>query len=439
MASTAAGDGIHGGAIIAAMRKLLFWGSAGLLVYTHAGYPLALWALARLRGADAPGSARDSAPPGATRGSAAPDGRSVAAGADGETTAAELPSVSLIVAAHDEQEVIARRVENARALDYPADRLEVVVASDGSTDRTVELAEAAGADLVLDLPRAGKVRAQDRAVERARGDLLAFSDANSTWAPDALTRLVEPFVDPRVGYVCGQVRFTNDRDEANAEGAAGQNGAASEEGAYWRYEMAVRELESRLGGVTGGNGAIYATRRESYLVVDPRMGHDLSFPFNMIKRGWRALYEPAARAQERMVPTIEGEFARKRRMMSHAWPIVVQGGMLSPGGYGPLYAFQLASHRLLRYASPFLHLGTLGANFALLGRGRIYTAALAAQLSLVGAAALAGAGALGPFAQARPLRLAYYYVLVTTSLGAGLWDWLRTGTPAGWEQAEGTR
>ena len=98
--------------------------------------------------------------------------------------------------------------------------------------------------------------------------------------------------------------------------------------------MACARLESRLRSVTGGNGAIYATRRESYLVVDPIMGHDLSFPFNMVKRGWRAVYAPEARASEKMVPTIEGEFARKRRMMSHAWPIVVRGGMLSPRGYG---------------------------------------------------------------------------------------------------------
>ena len=114
-------------------------------------------------------------------------------------------------------------------------------------------------------------------------------------------------------------------------------------------------LESRVGSITGGNGAIYATRREAYVVVDPIMGHDLSFPFNMVKRGWRAVYVPTARAQEKMVPTIEGEFARKRRMMSHGWPIVVRGGMLSPRGYDPLYAVMIVSHRLLRYLSPFLH------------------------------------------------------------------------------------
>ena len=163
-------------------------------------------------------------------------------------------------------------------------------------------------------PRGGKVAAQNRAVRETDGEILAFSDANATWAPDALRRLVENLADPEVAYVCGQLRL---------EDAEGGN----REGLYWRYEMALRSLESRLLSVTGGNGAIYATRREAYIEVDPIMGHDLSFPFNMVKRGWRAVYVPQARASEKMVPSIEGEFARKRRMMSHAWPIVVRGGL----------------------------------------------------------------------------------------------------------------
>jgi cellulose synthase/poly-beta-1,6-N-acetylglucosamine synthase-like glycosyltransferase len=370
--------------------EILFWGALGLLVFAHAGYPLVLWVLARMR-------------------------RPQPAGA-----LAELPSVSLIVAAYNEEQVIDRKVRNALELDYPRARLELIVASDGSRDRTVELAREAGADLVLDLPRGGKIRAQDAAVERARGEILAFSDANSIWAADALGELVAPFADAQVGYVCGQVRFTNDH-------------GSNQEGLYWRYEMAVRALESRLAGVTGGNGAIYATRRDAYLRVDPRMGHDLSFPFNMVKRGWRPVYAPAAQADEKMVPSIEGEFRRKRRMMSHAWPIVIRGGMLSPRGYGPLYAFEIASHRVLRYLTPLLHLVAIGTNVALLGEGTVYTVTLALQGALLVAAAL------GRFVPARPFKVAYYYVLLTASLAAGLWDWLRRGTPTGWEKAEGTR
>jgi hypothetical protein len=381
----------------------LFWTATGLLVYSQAGYPLVLAALSRLR--------RSSHPPPARAGSPAPAP---------EPARGALPFVSIIVAAYAEERVIARRVENLRALDYPAERFEVIVSSDGSPDRTAELARSAGADLVLERPREGKVRAQDAGVERARGEILAFSDANSLWEPDALRALVAAFDDPRVGYVCGEVRLLND-------------GGDSQEGLYWRYEMRLRRLESQLASVTGGNGAIYATRRESYLRVDPVMGHDLSFPFNMVKRGWRAVYEPRARAVEKTVPSIEGEFARKRRFMGHTWPIVLRGGMLSPRGYDPLYALMIFSHRALRYLSPALHLTALATSLALSRRGRVYGAAAGAQLAVLGAAAL---GARLP---ARPFLIARHYVLTTASVAAGLWDWLTEGTSPGWEPVEDVR
>jgi cellulose synthase/poly-beta-1,6-N-acetylglucosamine synthase-like glycosyltransferase len=374
---------------------IAFWVSTGLLLYTHAGYGLLLALLASMR-------------------------RGRASGPSGSPEPFELPTVSVIVAAYAEQDVIAGRVANLRALEYPPDRLEVVVACDGSPDATAQRAREAGTDLLLELPRGGKIRAQDAAVRRAGGEIVAFSDANVLWDPSALIRLVAPFADPRVGYVCGDVRFVNER-------------GTNQEGLYWRYEMALRSLESRVRSVTGGNGAIYATRREAYLIVDPIMGHDLSFPFKMVKRGWLAVYASDARASEKMVPTIEGEFARKRRMMSHGWPIVVRGGMLSPRGYDPLYALMIFSHRILRYLSPFLHLIAFGTSIALLGQGWVYVAAVGLQLAVLLAALLA------PVFPARPLLLARYYVLTTSSLAAGLWDWLRRGTPAGWEPAEGTR
>ena len=316
--------------------------------------------------------------------------------------------------------MIAAKVANALALDYPRERLRIVVASDGSTDATAERARAAGADLVLELPPGGKVAALNAAAEIATGDLLAFSDANSAWAPDALRRLVEPFADPGVGYVCGQVRFVD---------AGGDN----LEGAYWRYEMAVRRMESALGGITAGNGAIYAVRRSAYLPLAPSGSHDLSFPFELAKRGLRSLYAPAARAEEKMVPTMEGEFARKRRMMVGLWDIVVGEGMVSPRGYPPLFAFELVSHRLLRYLSPALHLVVLAANVALLGQGTIYIATLVAQLALLAAALLARRYPLAP------LRVARYYVMTTASIAAGLWDRWRHGASGRWEKAEGTR
>jgi cellulose synthase/poly-beta-1,6-N-acetylglucosamine synthase-like glycosyltransferase len=369
-----------------------FWICAGLIVYTHVGYPLVLRTLVALR--------RQPTLRPETRG--------------------ELPRVSLLVAAFDEQEVIAAKVANALALDYPHDRLELIVASDGSADATVERAREAGADLVLDLPRSGKVAAQNAGAERASGEILAFSDANSIWAAGALRHLVEPFADPRVAYACGQVRFLD-------------SGGGNLEGSYWRYEMEIREMESALAGVTAGNGAIYAVRREDYLPLPPAGSHDLSLPFLLAKRGKRSLYVPWASAEEKMVPTLEGEFARKRRMMVGIWDIVFGEGMCSPRGYPPLYAFEIASHRLLRYATPFLHLVALATNLALLGEGWVYTATLAAQLGVIAAATLARVVPLAP------LRIARYYVSTTASIALGLWDRLRRGAPGAWDKAEGTR
>jgi cellulose synthase/poly-beta-1,6-N-acetylglucosamine synthase-like glycosyltransferase len=372
--------------------ELAFWFSAALILYTHLGYPLALRALVELR-------RRPTLRPG---------------------TWEELPRVSLIVAAYDEETSIVAKVANALALDYPRDRFEIVVASDGSADATAQRAREGGADLVLELPRGGKVIAQNAAAERASGEILAFSDANSAWSPDALRRLVEPFADPSVGYACGQVRFL-DSDGDNLEGA------------YWRYEMAVREMESALAGVTAGNGGIYAVRRDAYLALPPSGSHDLSLPFLLAKRGRRSVYVPWASAEEKMVPTLEGEFARKRRMMVGLWDIVVREGMLSPRGYPPAYAFEIASHRLLRYATPFLHLIALAANLALLAEGWIYAATLAGQLGFLAAAAL------GKWLPLPPLRVARYYAMTTASIAAGLWDRFRHGAPGTWEKSAGTR
>jgi hypothetical protein len=378
------------------LARSIFWGAAAKLAWSQVGYGAFLAALRRARG-------NPPVAPGGEIGS---------------------PTVSLIFAAYNEEAVIAAKVANARALDWPRERLEIVVAVDGGAepgaDATAERARAAGADRVLELPRGGKVRAQDAAVAASSGELLAFSDANAVWEPGALRALLAPFADPAVGYVCGQVRFVN---------GAGTN----QEGLYWRYEMWLRANESALASVTAGNGAIYALRRDAYMHVDAVMGHDLSFPFAVVKRGRRAVYAPDARALEKMVPSIEGEWTRKRRMMSHAWPIMLRGGMLSPRGYPPLYALMILSHRVLRYASPLLHVAVAGATIALLRAGPAYRAAALAQAGLLGAAAAGGRVRL------RPLLVARYYVATTAALAAGLYDHLRHGTPAGWDAPEGTR
>ncbi len=352
---------------------VLFWGSLAALAWTHALYPLTVALAARIH----------------TR-------RVVLEGA-------YLPSVAVIVTAYNEESAIERRLENLRALDYPTELVELVVTSDASTDRTEELAEAAGARVVRN-PRGGKVAAQDAAVRATDADVVAFSDANATWAPDALRKLVRNLADPKVAYVCGRLRL---------EAPDGSN----KEGVYWRYELVTREGESRLGSVTAGNGAIYALRRSDYAEVDPRFGHDLSLPYLMVQRGRRAVYEPAALASERPTPTNESEYRRKVRMFEHAWLIVLRGRMLR--GQPPGYWVALISHRHLRYASGLLHLLLLGSSLALLGQGAVYAVLLGLQLGLL-AAALAGVG------------IARYYVLITWATVVALWNYLRRGVPATW-------
>jgi cellulose synthase/poly-beta-1,6-N-acetylglucosamine synthase-like glycosyltransferase len=365
--------------------KGLFWGSLGALAWTHVCYPAVAGLAARLR----PRPVR-------------------------KDESAE-PSASVIVAAYNEEPVIERRLENLLALDYPPEKLEIVVASDASTDRTNELVEAVAAReprvRLLECPRGGKVAAQNRAVRETSGDVVAFSDANATWAPDALRRLVANLADPDVAYVCGQLRLAD---------AAGSN----REGVYWRYEMKLREAESRLGSVTGGNGSIYALERADYVEVDPRWGHDLSFPYRMVQAGRRAVYEPAAHAFEKPTPSNETEYRRKVRMFEHCWEITLRGSMfrrLPPG-----YLAEVASHRLLRYGSGILHLTLLATSVALVDDGWAYGIVLAGQLALLGAAA---AG----------VSIARYYVLVTWATVVALWNYLRHGVPATWEAAEGTR
>ena len=352
---------------------VLFWGSLIALAWTHVLYPATVALAARVH----------------TRRVAVDDGY--------------LPTVAVIVTAYNEEGSIERRLENLRALDYPPELLEVVVTSDASTDRTEQLAEAAGARVIRN-PRGGKVAAQDAAVRATEAEVVAFSDANATWAADALRKLVRNFADPQVAYVCGRLRL---------EAPDGSN----QEGVYWRYELVTREGESRLGSVTAGNGAVYALRRDDYAEVDPRFGHDLSLPYLMVQRGRRAIYEPEALASERPTPTNESEYRRKVRMFEHSWLIVLRGRMLRGQSLG--YLLALLSHRHLRYASGLLHLILLGSSLALLGHGAVYAVFLGLQLGLL-AAALAGVG------------IARYYLLVTWATVVALWNYLRRGVPATW-------
>ena len=370
----------------------LFWVALCALVWTHVGYPLFAAVVARIW--PRPVAKRDIE-----------------------------PSVSVVVAAHNEEMWIAQRLENLRALDYPAERLDIVIASDASNDRTDELVESATAGdpriRLLRCPRGGKVAAQNRAVRETKGAVIAFSDANARWEPDALHKLVRNFADPDVAYVCGRLRL--DR-------ASGTN----REGVYWRFELWVRQNESAMGSITAGNGGIYAVRRSDYVENGPTVGHDLGLPYQLAQRGRRSVYDPDAVAWEKPSHDLEDEYQRKVRMLAQCWRHVLSGAMLRGGG--ALYVVQIVSHRLLRYGSGLLHLVLLGTSVALAGHGLVYDVALGGQgvwllLALAGRLRLRVPGAA----------LAYYYLLVTLATLAGLVRYLRVGVPVIREKAEGTR
>jgi glycosyltransferase involved in cell wall biosynthesis len=372
--------------------RAVFWGALGALAWTHAGYPAAMGVLARLRPRPV---ARD----------------------------AVTPSVAVVVSAHDEEDVIGRRVENLLELDYPAELLQIVVASDGSTDRTDAIVEEIAAReprvRLLRCPREGKVAAQHRAVRETASDAVAFTDANTEWRPDALRTLVRSLADPGVGYVCGRLRLES------PEGA-------NLEGLYWRFEVWVREQESACSSITAGNGAIYAVRREAYVEDDPKFGHDFGFPYLMEQAGLRAVYDPEAVAVEKPATEQEDEYGRKVRTIARSWGHLLTGRALRPTR--PLYLVQLVSHRVLRYTSGLSHLGLLLSNVALIGRGRFYRRFLVLQLAGLVLAAAGKARLPVPGA-----RLAHYYYVVTKATVAGLVRYLRTGTPQTWDKARGTR
>ena len=377
----------HGGD---ALVRVAFWSALGAIAWTQVGYPAAIGALARLR----PARVRKE-----------------------DVT----PDVTVLVAAHDEETVIARRVENLLELEYPRERVDILVVSDASTDGTDAIVEEIAAReprvRLLRVPRGGKLAALDRAVKAASGEILAFSDANTRWAPDALAKLVRVFADGDIAYVCGRLEL---------DPADGTN----RESLYWRYELWLREQESAVGSITGGNGAIYAVRRADYAEV--RLGHDLGFPHEMVRRGRRAVYEPAALAFEKQSRDLEDEYHRKVRMLRWSWQHILESDMLQETDR--LYLLQLISHRLLRYCTGGLHVVVLASNIALARRGRLYRTTLAAQAGWLAAAGLGRLRAPLPGAG-----FAYYYFLVNCATVEALARYLRSGAPLVWEKAEGTR
>lgn len=316
--------------------------------------------------------------------------------------------VSLVIAAFNEEAVIALKIENSLALDYPEGCLEIIVASDGSTDGTDQIARSfAGRGVILHrFPRTGKTGVQNEVVKIATGEIILFSDANAFYHPDAIRKLVRNFANPQVACVSGQLIYTVD-------GAA----AGSCERSYWNYEKFMKRRESALSSAIGANGSIYAVRRTDYIEIDKDMISDFVEPLALVMRGKRVLYEPEAISVEAASTTFDAEFRRKVRILTRSISgLLYMRALLNPLRYGT-FSFQLLMHKMLRFLTPvFLITGTL-ALVALAAMGRYQVPFLIALAASLAAVILGRNSAVGrPNLLRRACNLLYYWLMVNYAL-----------------------
>jgi cellulose synthase/poly-beta-1,6-N-acetylglucosamine synthase-like glycosyltransferase len=322
----------------------LFWGSVAAIVYTYLVYPLLLFLFHLVAGAwdDLGYLIRRRSRRVSDQEGFSPD---------------RLPSVSFLTAAHNEEEVLTRKIGNTLALDYPGERMEFLIGSDASSDRTVEIARQANDSRVRTFDyseRSGKIGVLKKLVPEAKGEILVFSDANTFFEKDSLSKLIRHFRDPEVGVVCGELRLT------------AADGTLQNEGAYWRFETILKMLESRFGAVLGANGGIYAVRRELFPEIPgDTIIEDFVIPLLIRGKGFRTSFDPEAVALERNPVDPRGEFRRRVRIgtgCAQAMPLIRH--LLSPR-FGML-SFSLWSHKMVRWAVPFALLLALGTNLTLL-------------------------------------------------------------------------
>ncbi len=306
------------------------------------------------------------------------------------------PQVSLVIAAHNEEAVLGEKLENSLALDYPPDRMQIIVASDGSTDATEAIAASyANRGVVLHQveERGGKTQAQNEAVALSQSQFIVFSDANSIYDGQALKRIIEPFADSTIGCVCGELRYANPEGDAAGKG----------EGVYWRYEQFLKRRESALSSTLGANGAIYALRRDLFEELDAEIISDFIMPVRVWRRGFRVVYEPDAIAEERSGSTFADEFHRRTRIIARSlrglWS---ERGVLNPLAHG-WFAVQMISHKLMRWMVPLAMIAAFASN-ALLRDTAPYGLFFDVQLVLYGLAIL------GNLLPAQLGRLALFYI-----------------------------
>ncbi|HUP50653.1 MAG TPA: glycosyltransferase family 2 protein [Thermoanaerobaculia bacterium] len=372
--------------MIDAIALALFAVSAVVTFYVYFGYPVLIWTMARLR----PRPVRK-----------------------GEVT----PSATLVVPVYNEEKVVGRKITNSIALDYPADRLEVLFVSDGSTDGTAAIIRSAGAANVrlLELPRSGKAAALNTGAEAARGEILVFTDANVELAPDALRILARSFADPEVGGVSGRKKSIIRRGADTTE--LGEN-------LYWRWDQWQKELESAIGSIFAADGTLYAVRRSLYVPIDdPAQADDIAISARVVLQGYRLTIEPDAVAFEEAPAEGWDEFRRKVRVTNHSVRALLNlGGALWRSGF---YSVELLSHKLVRHLIPFFLLAIVFSSAVLAVHSTVLRIILLLQAAFY---TLAAAGALlrrTRIGSNKLLSVPYYFCLVNAAALAGVFSILR--------------
>ena len=329
--------------MIQTISQLFFWVLAALVIYTYFGYVFLLSILARLF--------------------------RVGGKSDPEFS----PQVSLLISVYNERQVIREKLENSLALDYPKEQLQILVVSDYSDDGSDDIVSqfsARGVLLLRQPERLGKSVGLNLGVSQASGEILLFSDANAIYQPDVVRKLVCHFADPQVGYVVGNARYAK---------ASGDAPAAESEGLYWKLETWLKEKESQFGSVVGGDGAIYAIRRELFSPLRATDINDFLNPLQIIARGYRGLYEPKAVCYEEAGDSFEKEFGRKVRIISRSLYAVRRAPVVLLPWTQPRHWFALISHKVLRWFVPVFLILLFLANLFVL-QYRFYQVALLLQL-----------------------------------------------------------
>lgn len=323
------------------------------------------------------------------------------------------PPVTLIISAYNEGRVIRKKIENSLALDYPRERLEVLVVSDGSDDDTDAIVgeyKDRGVRLLRMRERGGKTVGLNCAVPQAAGEIIIFSDANALYHPQVVRNLTRNFADPEVGCVTGESRY--EIDENSADSTASEN-------LYWRYELALKKMETQVGSLVGGDGAIYSIRKSLFRPLRPEDLSDFVNPLQIVAQGYRNVYEPEAISFEGGAESFEKEFRRKVRIVNRAWRGLWRvRQILNPLRFG-FYTVQVISHKLLRWLIPVFMAGAFFANLFLLHYGIIHQVFFVLQLTFYVLAIIGWLQSRRP-AIAKVFYVPYYFCLVNYASLVGI-------------------